>query len=177
VGRRVKSEPAWPNFAEDAIEHERMVVNVQLEATGEVLDHRHRAGLTVLLLTRREQHPEFEWIAVAVPQRGYTRPELWTTAVAANAPPRQVAVSVIARILNDNLAGVVREILVSSKGTLSTRFKCCNLLDAIYWQMADAVARQRIRLCAHCQRFFIATADYRMKYCPPPMGVEGQVHA
>jgi hypothetical protein len=45
----VKSEPAWPNFAEDAIEHERMVVNVQLEATGEVLDHRHRAGLTVLV--------------------------------------------------------------------------------------------------------------------------------
>ena len=47
-GRGVKGEVSWPSFVEDAVQHERMEVDVQLEATGEALDHGDRAGLAVL---------------------------------------------------------------------------------------------------------------------------------
>src|SRR5258705_362802 len=46
-GCGVKGEAARAGGAEDAVEHERVEVNVELEATPEALDHRHRAGLAV----------------------------------------------------------------------------------------------------------------------------------
>jgi hypothetical protein len=43
----VKGEVPGSSLAEDAVEHERVEVNVELEATAEALDHRHRAGLAL----------------------------------------------------------------------------------------------------------------------------------
>jgi hypothetical protein len=43
----VKGELSRPSFAEDAVEHERVHVDVELEAAPEALDHRHRAGLAL----------------------------------------------------------------------------------------------------------------------------------
>jgi hypothetical protein len=50
VARRecgVKSEVPGSSLAEDTVEHERVQVNVELEAAPEALDHRHRAGLAL----------------------------------------------------------------------------------------------------------------------------------
>jgi hypothetical protein len=45
--RGVKGEPAGLRFAEDAVKHERVIVEVELEAAPEALDHDDRSGLAV----------------------------------------------------------------------------------------------------------------------------------
>jgi hypothetical protein len=47
-----KGEPPWPSFAEDAVQHQRMEVDIQLEAAPEALDLRHRADTRVLVTKR-----------------------------------------------------------------------------------------------------------------------------
>ena len=46
-GGRVEGEVPGSGVAEDAVEHERVEVDVQLQAAPEALDHRHRAGLAL----------------------------------------------------------------------------------------------------------------------------------
>jgi hypothetical protein len=47
-GRRVKGEVAGLRLAEDAVEYKRVVVEVELEAAAEALDHGDRPGLAVV---------------------------------------------------------------------------------------------------------------------------------
>ncbi len=44
-GRGVKGKRPWPSFAEDAVEHQRVEVDIELEAAAEALYHRDRPGL------------------------------------------------------------------------------------------------------------------------------------
>jgi hypothetical protein len=86
------------------------------------------------------------------------------------------ALRIIASILNANLGGVRRFMSVedeeASRPGLVSLFQPRNLLDGIYWLLADEVAGEQLRTCQACGHFFAAT-DERMKYCPPPKGIEG----
>jgi hypothetical protein len=90
---------------------------------------------------------------------------------------RECALQIISHVLNDNLTGVFRGLIVEynkakhARG-LTSVFVPRNLLDCIYWHLADAVLGGTFRACAKCGRFFVAT-HRRMKYCPPPMGQLG----
>jgi len=44
-GRGVKGKRPWPSFAEDAVEHQRVEVDIELEAAAEALYRRDRPGL------------------------------------------------------------------------------------------------------------------------------------
>jgi hypothetical protein len=44
-GGAVKGKRPWPSFAEDAVEHERVEVDIQLEAAAEALYNRDLPGL------------------------------------------------------------------------------------------------------------------------------------
>src|SRR5689334_8166649 len=48
LGRGVKGERPGPSLTEDAVQYERVEVNIQLEAAAEALDRCHRAGPAVL---------------------------------------------------------------------------------------------------------------------------------
>jgi hypothetical protein len=43
----VKGELPWPSVTEDAVQHQRMDVDMQWEAAAEAVDQRHRAGLAL----------------------------------------------------------------------------------------------------------------------------------
>jgi hypothetical protein len=45
--RGVKGQAAWRRVAEDAVEHERVEVDIEFEAAPKALDHRRRAGLAL----------------------------------------------------------------------------------------------------------------------------------
>jgi hypothetical protein len=106
--------------------------------------------------------------------RGWTRPRLGRQPVPnTNAERRATALRIIAWLLAKNLSGVTREIGMEATA-LASYFRFNNLLDQIYWMLADAVTGHRIRQCRECGRFFIAATD-RVKYCPRPMGLRGVV--
>jgi hypothetical protein len=44
-GRGVKGKRPWPSFAEDAVGHQRVEVDIELEAAAEALYRRDRPGL------------------------------------------------------------------------------------------------------------------------------------
>jgi hypothetical protein len=104
--------------------------------------------------------------------RGRTRPKQGHLPVPqSDAQARATALDIIALALADNLAGVTRQVVRTVKG-LASFFRFNNLLDHIYWMLADAVTGRRIRQCPECGHFFIAETD-RVKYCPRPMGQQG----
>jgi hypothetical protein len=104
--------------------------------------------------------------------RGRTRPKQGRLAVPrTDANVRETALGIIALILADNLSGVTRHVLAEENG-LTSFFRFGNLLDHIYWMLADAATGRRVRQCPECGHFFIAETD-RVKYCPRPMGLDG----
>ena len=90
----------------------------------------------------------------------------------------QNSLEIVKDILNRNLTGVARQIIVELQddGELgfSTLFRPENLADCVYWHLADAAAGGWVRRCAdpRCGAFFLAR-NRRVKYCPPPMGILG----
>jgi hypothetical protein len=96
-------------------------------------------------------------------------PSSW--AIAEQATPRDTALWLVTAQLNNALAGVQR-IVVFTEGHLESRFVPDSLIDCIYWLLADAVVGSTLRRCSACGRFFVTTHD-RMKFCPPPMGLNG----
>jgi hypothetical protein len=93
--------------------------------------------------------------------------------------PRECALKIISAILNDNLTGISRGLLIeyntkTRQPDSTPIFRPLNLLDCVYWHLTDAVIGAKIRTCENpkCRRFFNAT-HRRMKYCPPPMGQAG----
>jgi hypothetical protein len=92
----------------------------------------------------------------------------------AAATPRETALRVIAWQLNDALRNVSRclGLVGVEPPRLESRFIFEDLIACIYWLLADHVVGGTIRRCRSCGRFFAATSD-RVKYCPPPMGIEG----
>jgi hypothetical protein len=85
----------------------------------------------------------------------------------------QDALFIISDILNGNLSGCVRELIPAPNWDhpvrLDSGFSFHNLMDCIYWLLADAIVIAKVRHCLHCGKPIIAPSD-RVKYCPPPMG-------
>jgi hypothetical protein len=88
---------------------------------------------------------------------------------------RDTALHIIETILNLNLTGVSRVLLVEhqDKGQpgFTSLFEPRNLIDSAYWQLADAAIGGWVRRCANprCASFFVAKSQ-KVKYCPPPIG-------
>jgi len=89
---------------------------------------------------------------------------------------RENALDIILAILNHNLEGITRALAIDydekkRRKLLTSVFVPQNLLDCIYWHLANAVIGSQVRTCAYskCGRFFIATHQ-TMKYCPPSIG-------
>jgi hypothetical protein len=108
-----------------------------------------------------------EAILLRVADRGARRPGLSTFPI--NAPMLALGRRIVAVLLNQNLERGRR---VVDRETLQSRFGLGCLLDVVYWHLADAVAGRRLRQCLACGAVFTITDD-RMKYCPPPMGLDG----
>jgi hypothetical protein len=137
------------------------------------LDEPNALAALLATITVREAHGE-ELLSFQGPARGYERPAQVQMRPAET--PRASALHVIAHIINGNLGGVTRELLVEPQAGgalgLTSIFAPLSLLDCIYWLLADAVADGKVRACLACQRFFVST-DGRMKFCPRPMGQDG----
>jgi hypothetical protein len=103
--------------------------------------------------------------------RGRTRPKEGRLPAPDAKSRRATALGIIALGLNDNLGGIARTIQVDGARLVSI-FRPNNLLDSMYWLLADEVTRGQLRVCEECGHFFAAT-DERMKYCPPAIGLEG----
>jgi len=93
------------------------------------------------------------------------------------AAPRTVARHIIASVVNANITGVSRHVMVEwqpydgdAEG-FSSQFSSHSLLDVIYWQLADAAIGGLVRRCAYplCGAFFIANS-LKVTHCPPPAG-------
>lgn len=118
------------------------------------------------------QRGDFKGLAVSAPvaRRGWSRPRVATFPVTSW---DEIALELVSFILTRNLGGVRRAIGFSVKTPrLVSLFAPQNLLDCIYWLLADAVTGTQLRACPDCGHFFVATHE-RMKYCPPPMGIQG----
>jgi hypothetical protein len=92
--------------------------------------------------------------------------------------PLEVARHMIETILNRNLTGVSRVLIVEHQDNghqgFASLFEPRNLLDCAYWHLADAAIGGWVRRCANprCGAFFVAKSE-KVKYCPPPMGNQG----
>lgn len=150
-----------------------------VKLAGELAAALPRGGAVQALLERRlVQKRDWQEISYARAKRGWTRP----SQVGIPFPGRPIgpkggweaaALKIIAAILNANLGGVRRAVHVEGKPLrVVSLFWPQNLLDCIYWLLADAVTGEQLRQCPECGHFFVATTD-RMKYCPPPRGVAG----
>jgi hypothetical protein len=89
----------------------------------------------------------------------------------------EFARSLITVLLNENLEGVCRQLVLESDKQQPSRvvsvFEPDSLIDAIYWHLADAIAGGSIKRCLFCGKFFNATHQKRV-YCPPLMGMTGE---
>ncbi|MGE3959943.1 MAG: hypothetical protein AB7H96_24760 [Vicinamibacterales bacterium] len=154
--------------------------------------HHARAVRLVLSLLNALEHPaplqrELEQYRVqsedgstrlAFPsaQRGNIFP--FSYSVEDTTTPREVALRVIARVLSRNIEGVRRALVVEPNESghleLQNQWQPNNLLDCIYWKLADVAMGGTVRHCAdpQCGALFVATSD-KMKFCPPPVGNKG----
>jgi hypothetical protein len=109
-----------------------------------------------------------------VPRRGYTHPS--QVSARPSKTPRETALHIITTILNANLDGVSRQLIVEIKDDrrpgLTSLFEPLALIDSVWWLLADAVVKGKVRECLECGAFFVATDD-RMRFCPLPRGQEG----
>ena len=120
-------------------------------------------------LTVRESDGH-ETLAFACPERGWRRPSQVSMRPAET--PRGSGLALMAHVINENMGGVDRELLIGPGGALISSFAPLSLLDAIWWLTADAVSASTIRACAACGRFFVTTHG-RARFCPRPLGQAG----
>lgn len=126
-----------------------------------------KAQLIRYLDQYRVRRSSEEVIALRAARGGERRPDLIEFPVNVGAPA--LARRIAAGLLNDNLARARRHM---NAETLQSQFGLRTLLDVVYWLLADALTGQQLRQCLACGGIFTATSD-RMKYCPPPMGLDG----
>jgi hypothetical protein len=108
-------------------------------------------------------------------ERGRREPHLYRM-IDLGGSPQEVAGQIVSHVLVANLSGTSRQI-VADWGQAENRFQFVslfsprNLLDTIYWQLADVAVGGDVRRCADptCGAWFVAT-HAKMKYCPPPRG-------
>jgi hypothetical protein len=81
--------------------------------------------------------------------RGRTRPKEGRLLVPDAKSRRATALTIIALSLHDNLGGVSRSIGIEGTRLVSL-FQPNNLLDSIYWLLADEVTSEQIRACEEC---------------------------
>jgi hypothetical protein len=108
--------------------------------------------------------------------RGYTRPV--QVQMAAARDHHETALRIVEMIVSPNLEGISRALITEHRRpgektkAMTSVFYPQNLLDCVYWLLADAIVGTAIRRCQHCGRFFVATHN-RMRFCPRPMGQKG----
>lgn len=150
-----------------------------VKLAGELAAALPRPGAVQALLERRlVQQPSWQEISYARATRGWTRPH--QAGIVFPGHPigpkggwEPAALRIVADILNANLGGVRRAVSLEEKPLrVVSLFQPRNLLDCIYWLLADAVTGEQLRQCPECGHFFVATTD-RMKYCPPARGADG----
>jgi len=136
-----------------------------------VLDDNSAISARLQELVVKESKTGAESLLLQVAQRGYTYPSESSFRIFDD--PRETALQIISGILNNNLKGIPREIIIEwearkRRRELSSIFDPHNLLDSIYWLLADAVVMYTVKICKYhrCQRPFVATNE-RMEYCPP----------
>lgn len=107
-------------------------------------------------------------LSYKAPYRGQTFPSHHTVAFKT---AEEAAHATITDILNRNLEGLSRVLVheyqtsTGRKG-LTSLFDFRNLLDCIYWLVADAIVGGKVRTCGFCGKVFVAPED-RTKFCPP----------
>ena len=85
-----------------------------------------------------------------------------------NDDPRLVAKNLISLIVTSNIDGVRTELFASDSG-FSIGYWWNNLIEIIYWHLANIVAGGNIVIpCEGCGSFFEQT-NKKQKYCPPPI--------
>lgn len=80
----------------------------------------------------------------------------------------EIAWCIIGSIINDNLINTSRHLYLNHEDgnvKLVSRFKFRNLLDCIYWILADTVIGGKVKTCEFCGKLFIADSD-KNRYCP-----------
>ena len=108
-------------------------------------------------------------------ERGYLYP---SPTQVAPMPPRQAALFIVSTVLEKNLTGVSRTLLMEEQDDgrpgFTAVFLPCNLLDGVYWHLADAALGGWVRRCANprCVDFFVAKSA-KVKYCPALRGYKG----
>lgn len=81
---------------------------------------------------------------------------------------KEAAARIVTTIINKNIEGVTRQLRYEWMGKegITTTFKFHNLLDRIYWMLADAVTGGQVKICNYCGKPFLADED-RSRYCRP----------
>ena len=108
-------------------------------------------------------------------ERGYLYP---SPTQVAPMPPRHAALFIVSTVLAKNLAGVSRTLFIEEQDDgrpgFAPVFLPCNLLDGVYWHLADAALGGWVRRCANprCGDFFVAKSA-KVKYCPALRGYRG----
>ena len=93
-------------------------------------------------------------------------------------PPRHAALFIVSTVLQKNLTGVSRTLLMEEQDDgrpgFTSVFLPGNLLDCVYWHLADAALGGWVRRCANprCGDFFVAKSA-KVKYCPALRGYKG----
>jgi len=100
---------------------------------------------------------------------GRTRPlKFWSAYRDANAVP-QLALQVICHLVSPNIEGL-RWALSESSGSPRLEMRYGALLEFIYWQVAQRVAREgRVKICRNCGNVFL-TENVRAEFCLPLPG-------
>lgn len=90
----------------------------------------------------------------------------WTKAGQLFEPePKSAALFIISSIINENIRTVSRCLQVENQSIVSL-FTTHDLLDCIYWLLADAVVSGRVKTCEECGSPFVADNEKR-RFCPP----------
>lgn len=129
--------------------------------------------LRVFLQTLTVRTGNLETIDFNCARRGYAYQMHSTRAQRPGEGPRDVALDLVATLLNEGLRGGVSRCLVvehqkDKRQGFSSLFQFHNLLDCVYWHLADAAAGNWVRRCKNpkCGAFFVARSE-KVKYCPP----------
>ena len=116
-----------------------------------------------------------ESIEYLAAERGYLCPSSTQIVLM---PPRQAALFIVSTVLEKNLTGVSRTLFIEEQDDgrpgFTSVFLPCNLLDCVYWHLADAALGGWVRRCANprCGDFFVAKSA-KVKYCPALLGYKG----
>ncbi len=162
IERKRRTPPGDP--IEWVLAHAGVVRLVRELAHG--LQRHDTQALTHALDPYRVQREGETAVAVRIAWPGESVPRLMEFPVNVKIPA--LARRIVAHLVNDNLRARRRV----DRESLRPYFTLHALIDHVYWLLADEISGGRLRQCPSCGGIFTATDD-RMKYCPPPMGLEG----